>query len=62
MEDLRRLVEELEHAENELTNVYWEIRDERGFASTAKKLDTILGKLYNLKNELIDKERKNESQ
>ena len=61
MEDLRRLIEQMQHAEDELIDVYWKIRDCRGYASETKKLDTILGKLYNLKHELIDKERKNES-
>ena len=58
MEDIRRVIEQLDHAENELLEAYWRIENERGFASTAKKLDTILGKLYNLKHEVIEKQKK----
>lgn len=43
-------IAKLEEAEDILLCLYFEIRDERGCASQAKKLDTILGKIYNLKH------------
>lgn len=39
----------LEIAEDILTSLYWEIRDEHGCSKEAKRLDTIIGKLYNLR-------------
>lgn len=39
----------LEIAEDILTSLYWDIRDEYGCSKEAKRLDTIIGKLYNLR-------------
>lgn len=35
-------------AEDILIDVYQELREQRGSSAEAKKLDTILGKIYNL--------------
>ena len=43
------IIEKIEHAEHELTALYWALREQRGKTAIAKRLDTILGKLYNLK-------------
>lgn len=45
----REQLEQIEHAEDILNALFWDIRDERGHAKMAKRLDTILGKIYNLK-------------
>ena len=44
-----RQLEKLEKAEDILTDLYCELRDHRGSAKEAKRLDVILGKIYNLK-------------
>ena len=56
--DNRQMVETMQHAEDELLYLYWEIRDRYGYSKEAKKLDSILGKVYNLKCELADKGKK----
>ncbi len=45
----RSQMEKLEHAEDYLLSVYWEMRDNEQDEKTLKKLDVILGKLYNFK-------------
>ena len=47
--DRNEMIYELNKAEDIMMKVYWEIREERGYSAEAKRLDTILGKLYNLK-------------
>ena len=44
----RGQIEELEKAEEILTALYWDIRDEYGCKKEAKRLDTILAKLSEL--------------
>ena len=53
----REIIERIERAENELNSLYWAMRDRRGYAKTTKKLDTILGKLYNLKYEIMEEKK-----
>jgi len=55
MMDKEKMIETLNHAEDELLRLYWEIRDECGYSGIAKKLDTILGKVYNLKYDIAEK-------
>ena len=43
-------LEKLEQAEDILNDVYFQIRDEKGLSKQAKRLDTILSKLYQLKH------------
>ena len=45
----RSQMEMLEHAEDYLLRVYWEMLDEGQDEKTLKKLDVIRGKLYNFK-------------
>lgn len=45
-----RLVEKIQHAEDLLDEVYWAIRDDRELKKHAKRLDTITGKVYELKH------------
>lgn len=45
----REQMEKITHAEILLLDVYWDIQDEKGHSKMAKRLDTILGKIYNLK-------------
>lgn len=47
--------ERIDHANDILLSVFWEIRDRRGDAA-AKRLDTILGKLDNLIYMELDKQ------
>lgn len=39
----------LEKAEDILTRLYFELEEQKGCAAEAKKLDTVLGKIYKLK-------------
>ena len=55
-DEKRQLVENLQHAEDYLDKVYWEICEANGFSKETKKLDTIIGKVYDLKTE-IDRKR-----
>lgn len=50
----REQINELAKAEDALTALYWDIRD----TAEGKRLDTILGKLYNLRCSAEDKHRK----
>ena len=43
-------LDKLIEAEDILLDVYYEIRDKRGYTSEAKRLDSILGKLNNLQH------------
>lgn len=42
--------ERLWEAEDILMSIYWDIRDRKESQREAKRLDTILGKIYNLKH------------
>ena len=45
----REQMEKISKAEDILLDLYWDIKDEKGHSKMAKRLDTILGKVYNLK-------------
>ena len=45
----REQLEKIQQAEDELLSVFWDIREERGHKKMAKRLDTILGKINDLK-------------
>ena len=49
-------LERLAKAEDILTDVYWDIREQKGSKEEARRVDTILGKLYNLMHETKVKE------
>lgn len=55
---LRELIERVEHAENEIHDLMCIAEETYGLATIAKRADTIMGKLENLKWLLIDKQRK----
>lgn len=45
----RERLERIEKAENALIPLYWELKDNHESERIAKRIDTILGKLYELK-------------
>lgn len=45
----REQMEKISNAEDLLNEVYWELQEDKGHAKMVKRLDTILGKIYNLK-------------
>lgn len=55
---LRKLIESVAHAEDEIYHLMCAAEAARGMKGIAKKADTVLGKLENLKWELINKQRK----
>ena len=56
--ELREMIEKVEHAESEIYALLSEVRERRGFSAEAKKLDTLIGKLENLKWTLVDRQRR----
>ena len=48
-EEKRTIVENIQHAEDYLDKAYWDICEASGFSKETKKLDTIIGKVYDLK-------------
>lgn len=43
-------IEKLERAEDILLSLYWDIREDKSLKSESKRLDTILGKIHQLKH------------
>lgn len=52
-----RIIERLDKQEAELTRIYWDIKNERGWSEIAARLDTIVDKLYKLKMKIEEERR-----
>lgn len=48
----REQMRDFEKAEDILTKLYFSLKDEKGNGATVKKLDTILDKMFKLKNQI----------
>ena len=55
VKNIDKYIRNIEQAEDLLLEVFWDIRDERGFSKQSKRLDTILYKIDQIKHLMYEK-------